>query len=974
MKTYNIICFCICLLHPPLCLSQQALMPFKEGVSSYYIDLASNALQLADLNKADQYLSLAITHTLDNKDTPAQDLRFLINYCADKIIFNNIFQFQALLSFYAEMPLPTLLQNTNQISTLYLSYHEWLIYNHIPLRNNHIDYTIYDQINLLWYIIITQIESQNHLKNIIAQTSLDELIFNDGLLPSLELDRFWCNYFKADIGTFEHILTDFVTKLNQYECKDRNAYLIQIADRLSLFNNASIEYARTLYAVIGSNSIKWREYAISQVGSLSCMLGDINAVMPLYAERLFSNYEYTDLENYYTDVCAVSPFLEPSIAINVVQKAYETIKNEDISDKDFKCCTLLTILGTQYYELHQFSDAETYLIQALAYTTPYDKVAPIHTLLTLGSIYAQQGDLSFAIDLYKMVLQEQYAYNPYNTHTTLYELYRLHSLQGDIQLANSYLSQTLKVFKERIQDTFLYLPTQERLSYWNSHTNWGLFSNLHETSPKIEYDIQLLNKGILLQTDINIAESVYQSNDAELIQSYTILLSIKDTHSPRRHQLEREFLQSFRNTQIDNTLSFTNTTYKDIQSCLGTSDIAIEFAHGYKSDSSLYYIALVLRKDWNGPQMIPLCTKDDIEQLCKINLEDEKWRSNSFARKDLDVKYFKKGYSLIWSKLEPYINEGDNVYFSPSGLLHQINVEVLKDSIGRQANEKYNLYRVSSTRQLCIEKPKIKYTNATLYGGLIYEMDTTQMIAQSRTYHSTDDYVASRGFVANSTMRREGWNYLPATKSEVEMIARQMYEHGIRPERYTETIGTEESFKALSGKQIPIIHLATHGFFLKDEEAQKQDYFQAFNLDHPMNIEDTSLKRSGLILAGGQQAWLNEPIPANVEDGILLAEEIATIDLSGTDLVVLSACQTGLGEITSEGVFGLQRAFKKAGVQTLIMSLWRVHDDATSLMMQTFYEHLLSGQTKREAFVFAQQTVKEKYTDPYYWAAFIMLD
>ena len=112
-------------------------------------------------------------------------------------------------------------------------------------------------------------------------------------------------------------------------------------------------------------------------------------------------------------------------------------------------------------------------------------------------------------------------------------------------------------------------------------------------------------------------------------------------------------------------------------------------------------------------------------------------------------------------------------------------MEVLKDSIGRQANEKYNLYRVSSTRQLCVEKPKIKYTNATLYGGLIYEMDSTQMIAQSRTYHSAEDYVASRGFVADSSMR-EGWSYLPATKSEVEMIARQMYEHGIRPERYTE--------------------------------------------------------------------------------------------------------------------------------------------------------------------------------------------
>lgn len=139
---------------------------------------------------------------------------------------------------------------------------------------------------------------------------------------------------------------------------------------------------------------------------------------------------------------------------------------------------------------------------------------------------------------------------------------------------------------------------------------------------------------------------------------------------------------------------------------------------------------------------------------------------------------------------------------------------------------------------------------------------------------------------------------------------------------------------------------------------------------------DNSLKRTGLILAGGQKAWLGEAIPDNVEDGILLAEEIASMDLTGTDLVVLSACETGLGEITSEGVFGLQRAFKKAGVQTLIMSLWKVDDGATSLFMQTFYKHWFEGETKHEAFAAAQKTVRENkdYSNPYYWAGFIMLD
>lgn len=506
-----------------------------------------------------------------------------------------------------------------------------------------------------------------------------------------------------------------------------------------------------------------------------------------------------------------------------------------------------------------------------------------------------------------------------------------------------------------------------------------LYYSSIDTYADMAYDLTLSLKGVALKTMQDLKSRIYATQNKSIIDKYEKLINIETelSHTTKTNNIEilkNKIYNLERNLLVElNSNPVQPYSWENVKASLNQSTIAVEFVDYMISDSKYQYAALILRKDWDCPQMIPLCTKEELEQISNINLEDEKWRKNSFARKDLDKRYFKKGYSLIWSKLEPYINEGDNVYFSPSGLLHQINVEVLRDSTGLQANEKYNLYRVSSTRQLCIKKPKIKYTNATLYGGLIYEMDSTQMIAQSRTYHSTDDYVASRGFVADSTTR-VGWKYLPATKSEVEMIARQMHDHRIRPKRYTETAGTEESFKALSGRHIPIIHLATHGFFLKDEEARMQDYFQAFNLEQYRSVEDNSLKRSGLILAGGQRAWLNEPIPANVEDGILLAEEIATMDLSGTDLVVLSACQTGLGEITSEGVFGLQRAFKKAGVQTLIMSLWRVNDEATSLMMQTFYEQLLSGQSKREAFALAQQAVKEKFIDPYYWAAFIMLD
>ena len=132
--------------------------------------------------------------------------------------------------------------------------------------------------------------------------------------------------------------------------------------------------------------------------------------------------------------------------------------------------------------------------------------------------------------------------------------------------------------------------------------------------------------------------------------------------------------------------------------------------------------------------------------------------------------------------------------------------------------------------------------------------------------------------------------------------------------------------------------------------------------------------RSGLMLSGGNKAWQGDAIPEGIEDGVLTAKEISRMDLRGTELVVLSACETGLGDVSSEGVFGLQRSFKQAGVQTLVMSLWEVSDKATSYMMTQFYSNLLSGKDKRSAFLEAKRKCKEQFPYPQYWAAFIMLD
>ena len=143
--------------------------------------------------------------------------------------------------------------------------------------------------------------------------------------------------------------------------------------------------------------------------------------------------------------------------------------------------------------------------------------------------------------------------------------------------------------------------------------------------------------------------------------------------------------------------------------------------------------------------------------------------------------------------------------------------------------------------------------------------------------------------------------------------------------------------------------------------------------------DDKRLTRSGLILAGANNTLRKKEGKTSGNDGILYAYEIAGLNLNEVDLIVLSACQSGLGDIdASEGVFGLQRSFKLSGANSLVMSLWKVNDDATRILMTEMYKNLYSGQTKREALANAQLALRSYnngiYDRPEFWAAFVLLD
>ena len=402
------------------------------------------------------------------------------------------------------------------------------------------------------------------------------------------------------------------------------------------------------------------------------------------------------------------------------------------------------------------------------------------------------------------------------------------------------------------------------------------------------------------------------------------------------------------------------TKWKDIQKEMYDNDIAIEFINypAMNGDKLVdCYAALLLKKNWAYPKMTIIFYLNKGDKVTNETLD----------------KY------PFWSvRLNEYLTPGCNIYFSASGGLHNLPIESMPIGDGKIMSDVYNMHRLSSTRELVKEKKEMKYTKAVLYGGLNYDMTDDELLSASQIYtkDASTEYFVSRGLLEDS-IRGYKWDNLSNTQQEVDYISDLMKKNQITTQTYKGNKGNEESFKALSGHGYNIIHLATHGFFYPDEEAKEKDYFKPMLLNEHYrmyNEVDMSMWRSGLVMSGGNRAWKGDTIPNTVEDGILKAQEIGDLDLRGADLVVLSACNTGQGEVTGEGVFGLQRAFKMAGAQTIVMSLTPVDDQTTMAMMNKFYTNLFSGQSKHDAFYNAQRYIRSIKPDPKYWMGWIMLD
>jgi CHAT domain-containing protein len=337
---------------------------------------------------------------------------------------------------------------------------------------------------------------------------------------------------------------------------------------------------------------------------------------------------------------------------------------------------------------------------------------------------------------------------------------------------------------------------------------------------------------------------------------------------------------------------------------------------------------------------------------------------------------------LVWSPLRQALGKAALIYLAPDGELNRVPFEGLVSDDDRYLVENYRFAYLSSGRDLLREAVKPARGTA-VFAGPNYNLKADRRQEQLATLAKDKDVVALRGATA-ADVRGLNWKPLPGAAAEAADIEQALQDSAYGPVKtYAGDKALEDVFKRMPPPRV--LHLATHGFFLADPKQippEERDRLMLLNEGSGqtrLRLMENPLLRSGIVLAGAN-ALGEDGAPSGLDDGWVTAEEIALMDLRGTELVVLSACETGLGDIkTGEGVYGLRRAFIYAGARTLVTSLFKVPDEQTRQMMQRFYGGLKAGKGKLASLREAQlEMIRQRRQDhgaahPFFWAAFVLV-
>lgn len=691
---------------------------------------------------------------------------------------------------------------------------------------------------------------------------------------------------------------------------------------------------------------------------------------------------------------------------------------EGLTDSD-NVDFLSTIISTTYRELAFYADNANesikYLQEALLYS---DKPREPGIKCELAFAYNSSARFDEALSLCRELSVWETSNSRLDTDGSLKQLYASLILRknGDTPEMEKTLRKSFAEFSDFICSELV--ASISIGDFWNVHSFKCLdyvnfVSRLSGENPHIyetAFNAAMLYKGLLLSVDREIERIIEDSADSGEKAEYLKLCEKRKQTETMGFQEQQKTLADINRKILDivNRLGDFTEKFKlgwrDVQRNLSDKEIAIEFAIS-QDDMKEYLLAMLLRKGWEYPRIVKIPISDT--ERTAVLKAPYSYVNNAAL------------YGKIWEPIieKGQIKDGEKICFSPYDFIYNFPFEYMRCTDGRRVNERFTINRISSTRDLCVERKPHHPDNAVLYGGLQYSMSAEVMKEKSRNFSSslkrTNLNVLELN-VPDST--RTGIAPLPKTLTEVNNISTILAKSGVANHKHIGDDGIEESFKALSGVAPSIIHMATHGFYYEAPDATKKAYDALFkeSLKGLPVTKTEALKymdpmsRAGLIMSGGQMAFSGAAIPEIYDDGILTAKEISELDLSNTDLVVLSACQTGMGDICGDGVFGLQRGFKKAGVRTILMSLWKVDDEATSILMNEFYRNYFGRHmTAQKSLSEAQRYLREfevevpadsssgllierlsaetdavkgetrkvcRFNNPRFWAGFILLD
>jgi len=580
------------------------------------------------------------------------------------------------------------------------------------------------------------------------------------------------------------------------------------------------------------------------------------------------------------------------------------------------------------------------------------------------------------------------------------ELAELAWYKNSSKKAEEYYNETFNNYFAQIEAYFPALSEQQKANFY-TNTLRPTFEEFNSFAIAFQndkphllgdmYDYQLATKGIIMYATAKARKNILNSGNTELKDKYENWISTKELISQLYSMSEEEIQQQ--DLKLDSLISVSadlekelsrasaefaeaysakNYTWKDVQAKLKDNEAAIEMIRfrEFTPDSSgqfqnkVNYAALLIDKDSKYPELILFENGAELENKYIKNYRNT-------IRYQVKDKY---SYDFYWRPIAEKTKQYEKLYFSPDGIYNQISVNALLNTeSGKYVLEEQNIELLTNTKDLIAYRENKTNSNLAsapaLFGFPNYNkgLDEAEENNKNVATNIVENASLNRG-LRGSLQRYIRGNALvtelPGTKEEINKIG-SIYSNSDldQPKTFLQNEADELQIKSVENPQV--LHIATHGFFLEDNESTNNEEDK---------YSDNPLLKSGLIMAGAN-SFISSGLNQNArQDGILTAYEAMNLDLSDTELVVLSACETGLGELKNgEGVYGLRRAFQVAGADAIIMSLWSVDDQATQELMTNFYQNWIGGQDKLTAFKNAQQTIKDNYESPFYWGAFVLI-